>query len=124
MADYNERLFSGGFRGWLHSGRFQWLRNATREIDVSSVFELGCFDGKSISYLPREPDRYLGVAGCCSIEFGWLLPNRLGRLLQKRLPGVTKAEKAFCRLTVAATTPDHPAKRSRACWTRIATGDL
>jgi hypothetical protein len=54
-------LFDGGLRGWLHRGRFQWLRRAIRDADVSSVFELGCFDAKTLDYLPREPKRYVGV---------------------------------------------------------------
>ena len=61
-ASYNERLFSGGFRGWLHSARFLWLRdtmNAMR-IHPQSVLELGCYDGKVLDYLPTKPKRYEG----------------------------------------------------------------
>lgn len=61
MRGYNERLFSGGFRSYLHRARFNWLANVSRWVDTSSVFELGCFDAKSINYLPRRPARYVGA---------------------------------------------------------------
>jgi 2-polyprenyl-3-methyl-5-hydroxy-6-metoxy-1,4-benzoquinol methylase len=62
VATYNERLFNGGLRGFLHSGRFQWFRSQLRHLDVEpeSVCELGCYDGKLINYLPRAPRRYVG----------------------------------------------------------------
>lgn len=61
-ATYNERLFSGGFRGWLHSGRFLWLRDIMNELAVrpEAVLELGCYDGRAIDYLPAKPRRYEG----------------------------------------------------------------
>jgi 2-polyprenyl-3-methyl-5-hydroxy-6-metoxy-1,4-benzoquinol methylase len=59
---YNERLFSGGLRSKLHYARFHWLQ---REIlkagaQVDSVLEIGCFDGKTIDFLPQKPLRYCG----------------------------------------------------------------
>ena len=60
---YNDRLFSGyGFRSWLHSSRYLWLRKKLEQygIKYSSVIELGCYDGKSISYLPYPPEKYEG----------------------------------------------------------------
>lgn len=61
---YNERLFSSGFRRWLHFARFFWLRKKLSELNelfLQSVIELGCFDGKTIDFLPSKPNRYLGL---------------------------------------------------------------
>jgi len=63
-SSYNERLFSGGARKWLHEMRFRWLREQTRDME-GSVFELGCFDARSLDYLAFRPTRYLGV------DAGW-----------------------------------------------------
>jgi hypothetical protein len=62
-AGYNERLFAGGLRGRLHGARFHWLRESLRRIGAPCVrvLEIGCFDGRSIDYLPRHPERYLGL---------------------------------------------------------------
>lgn len=62
-AGYNERLFTKGIRGELHSARFKWLvRSLLRlKCDYQTVLELGCYDGKVIDYLPEKPVRYLGV---------------------------------------------------------------
>jgi len=59
---YNERLFSGGLRSKLHLARFHWLSAeiAKLHLPVDSVLELGCFDGKLIDLLPKEPSRYVG----------------------------------------------------------------
>jgi hypothetical protein len=61
-SGYNERLFQGGLRGWLHNGRFIWLRRICEGmgLDTSEVVELGCFDARSIAYLPSEPIVYCG----------------------------------------------------------------
>jgi len=62
-AGYNERLFSGGLRGRLHESRFRWLLKSLRKVDApcERILELGCFDGRSLSYLPRRPHAYLGL---------------------------------------------------------------
>lgn len=62
-AGYNERLFSKGLRGKLHSGRFEWVNHTLRRAGVpsNSVLELGAFDGKVINWLPEKPKRYLGL---------------------------------------------------------------
>lgn len=62
-AGYNERLFSGGVRGRLHGSRFVWLQESLRRVHAACdrVLELGCFDGRSLSYLPRKPRVYLGL---------------------------------------------------------------
>ena len=61
-AGYNERLFSGGVRKWLHEARFHWLTNQCIEFGLvqKTVLELGCFDARSISYLPMLPSQYYG----------------------------------------------------------------
>ncbi len=60
---YNERLFTRGFRAQIHLARFAWLRKmvATNSGDVPlRVLELGCFDGRSIDWLPVKPSLYDG----------------------------------------------------------------
>ncbi|MFL9922566.1 methyltransferase domain-containing protein [Paraburkholderia fungorum] len=59
---YNERLFSGGFRSYLHLARFEWVSGQIKKLSLSArtVLELGCFDGKLIDFLPTEPTRYVG----------------------------------------------------------------
>ncbi len=60
---YNARLFgSSAPRRWHHEARFRWLSRTVRRLGCvpGSVFELGCFDGKAIRYLPRIPTRYVG----------------------------------------------------------------
>jgi Methyltransferase domain len=61
-AGYNERLFRQGFRKKFHEARFHWLRRQfiNRKIQAGTVLELGCFDGRSIDYLPFEPLVYFG----------------------------------------------------------------
>lgn len=60
--DYNSRLFSSGIRGWAHSSRFRWLARTLSRLKVtpSRVLELGCFDGKTIDFLPTKPECYQG----------------------------------------------------------------
>lgn len=65
MAGYNERLFSGEIRGFLHRARFRWLKHVAANLDCSTVFELGCFDAKSIDQFPSMPVRYVGA------DAGW-----------------------------------------------------
>ncbi|MEW9586992.1 class I SAM-dependent methyltransferase [Paraburkholderia sp. DGU8] len=59
---YNERLFAGGFRGYLHLARFHWVARQIRRLGcpARTVLEIGCFDGKLIEFLPTEPTRYVG----------------------------------------------------------------
>ena len=66
-SGYNERLFSGGLRRRLHLARFHWVADAIArlQIPLDSVFELGCFDGKLLDFLPAPPGSYLGV------DAGW-----------------------------------------------------
>jgi hypothetical protein len=62
-AGYNERLFSGGVRGRLHGSRFAWLNQSLRKVGAPCVhvLELGCFDARSLHYLPQKPKSYLGL---------------------------------------------------------------
>lgn len=59
---YNERLFRGGLRRYVHMGRFLWLerRMARLDPDAATFVELGCYDGRTLEHLPRVPDRYVG----------------------------------------------------------------
>jgi hypothetical protein len=62
-SGYNERLFSKGFRARVHLARFAWLRKmAAKYLPEKSlrVVELGCFDGRSIGWLPVKPALYDG----------------------------------------------------------------
>ncbi len=62
-SGYNERIFGGGLRAYVHNSRFNWAQRVCkrRGQDLSSVFELGCFDGHLLDWLPAEPSYYLGV---------------------------------------------------------------
>jgi hypothetical protein len=42
-AGYNQRLFDGGFRVWLHLARFEWLRDALRRADIPCLSRLWMF---------------------------------------------------------------------------------
>lgn len=60
---YNDRIFSSGIRKKIHLARFRWLQKEINTLSVKhkSVIELGCYDGKTINYLPTFPDTYLGL---------------------------------------------------------------
>lgn len=62
-SSYNERLFGRGIRKKLHLGRYLWVSKEVNNLEskVSSVFELGCFDGKLIDWLQENNIRYLGA---------------------------------------------------------------
>ena len=65
MSTYNQKLFSGGLRGRLHQMRFKWLQKHLREKENAySLFELGCFDCRSLRFIPK-PSRYVGA------DAGW-----------------------------------------------------
>jgi 2-polyprenyl-3-methyl-5-hydroxy-6-metoxy-1,4-benzoquinol methylase len=60
---YNERIFSKGIRARLHLARFAWLHKTSAEFCLNKplrVVELGCFDGRSIEWLPAKPAWYDG----------------------------------------------------------------
>ena len=62
-ADYNERLFAGGFRRRFHLARFEWARRALIRAGApcKRVLELGSFDGRAIDFLPNRPQTYVGI---------------------------------------------------------------
>lgn len=62
QPDYNTRLFSGGLRGRLHYARFHWLQQilASRGLGPRRVIELGCFDAKTVEFLPSDIESYVG----------------------------------------------------------------
>jgi hypothetical protein len=59
---YNERLFKGGIRKYFHEARYIWIQKALKRLAIvqATVLELGCFDGKLLSYLPFKPELYIG----------------------------------------------------------------
>lgn len=60
---YNERLFSRGIRARMHLARFAWLKQVASSYDCGQpqrVVELGCFDGRSIEWLPFKLSLYDG----------------------------------------------------------------
>ena len=61
-SSYNDRLFKNGLRRRLHTARFHWVRKSILKYDceMNRVLELGCFDGKTLQFLPRMPDSYCG----------------------------------------------------------------
>jgi len=63
LDNYNERLFNGkSIRSKFHLARYIWLRNKLRQYKcpANSVLELGCFDGKTLEFLDKEPVLYEG----------------------------------------------------------------
>lgn len=65
MSNYNQKLFSGGIRGYLHHMRFNWLKkHITASENSFSLFELGCFDCRSLGFIPK-PTSYVGA------DAGW-----------------------------------------------------
>lgn len=65
MSNYNQILFSGGLRGRLHRLRFEWLKKQLEAAPQGySLCELGCFDCRSLSFIP-QPKAYVGI------DAGW-----------------------------------------------------
>lgn len=66
---YNERLFGKGIYGQHHMRRFKWLKNTLealcRQSPSISVLELGCYDAKTLEWIPVHVDRYVGI------DAGW-----------------------------------------------------
>lgn len=68
--DYNQRLFSKGLRKRWHLARFYWLREQLsrdfgEKLADCSAIELGCFDAKTLDFLPARPRHYMGY------DAGW-----------------------------------------------------
>jgi len=65
---YSEELFGKGIYARHHLGRFEWLRRkfkALADQPEISVLEVGCHDGRALSYIPRRVWRYAGF------DAGW-----------------------------------------------------
>ncbi len=85
-VDYNSRLFSAGLYGSHHRARFRWLRRKLTAFGLAraSVLELGCFDGKTVDWLPFEVERYVGL------DAGWESGERNGAAV-----GLAAAQRRF-----------------------------
>jgi hypothetical protein len=59
---YNQTLFRGGLRRFIHMGRFLWVARRMAELDanVESVVELGCYDGRVLEHVRSPLHRYVG----------------------------------------------------------------
>jgi SAM-dependent methyltransferase len=88
---YNERLFSGGIRKKLHSARYYWLVEQIERLDCSldNVLELGCFDAKTLDFLPKKPGYYLGY------DANWENSIQLAR---EKWAGVPNVEIKECQI--------------------------
>jgi hypothetical protein len=63
---YNERLFSGNWRTYIHTRRFRWLVEQITELNLhrARIVELGCYDAKTLQFLEHAgivPHEYLGL---------------------------------------------------------------
>lgn len=61
---YNELFFSGsGLRSYYHFARYRWLREQLEERTSGPlrIVELGCFDAKSIDFIPPRLETYVGL---------------------------------------------------------------
>jgi len=61
-SSYNDRLFGKGIRRKLHMGRYEWLLKQMDRLNCTegSMLELGCFDAKTLDFLPVRPTYYRG----------------------------------------------------------------
>lgn len=59
---YNERLFQGGLRRFIHLGRFLWLARRVAELDpdIETLVELGCYDGRVLEHVRPTLRHYVG----------------------------------------------------------------
>jgi hypothetical protein len=66
VTGYNERLFKGRFRGWFHLARFRWIKKicSIHSPDMKCVVELGCFDARTLDWIPT-PIKFYGY------DAGW-----------------------------------------------------
>lgn len=67
-SNYNKLVFPGSIRSRLKNMRFHWLRGKLAQEGASensfTLFELGCFDCRSLEHIPK-PAKYLGA------DAGW-----------------------------------------------------
>jgi hypothetical protein len=86
--EYNERLFKKGWRRYLHESRYLWLRKKLKQLELAdvSILELGCFDAKTIDYLPFGFSKYAGY------DANWENGLDLGKKRWKNNPAVQLVE--------------------------------
>jgi hypothetical protein len=86
--EYNDRLFKKGWRKYLHESRYLWLRSKMKQLELAdiSILELGCFDAKTIGYLPFGFNKYVGY------DANWEGGLELGKKKWKNKPDVTLIE--------------------------------
>jgi hypothetical protein len=92
MPGYNERLFqSRSLRSQYHLSRYFWLRDQLLKMALppKRMIELGCFDAKTLDFLPWQPGYYLGL------DAGWEGGLKLGR---ERWAGNKGVELIECRV--------------------------
>ena len=115
--DYNQRLFSGNWRSRIHLSRFYWLTAQMRRFELNRVriIELGCYDGKTIEFLDRAPEKYLGLdanweGGLDSGKVKWKgFPNIELKRCKKpeEIPATQKAfDVGVCMETLEHIPPD------------------
>jgi hypothetical protein len=107
---YNERLFRGIIRSRLHNARFHFLREALAGIPYRSVFELGCFDGRSIGALPHLPETYVGAdagweGGLDQARINWPQYKFIQATKASELADVPEADVSICMETLEHVFP-------------------
>lgn len=121
---YNERLFKNGLRKYFHLKRFSWLKNSLKRLDIcpETVLELGCFDGKTIEYLPVFPKEYLGY------DAGWENGLKTGKTTWSKYPQFQfilceKIEdfkpRTVCEISVCQETYEHLPLKDAAEYLKI-----
>ena len=61
---YNDYLFNGSFlRRYFHLSRFYWLQKTIirNKIKYKNILELGCGDGKTLDFIPKNVFNYCGL---------------------------------------------------------------
>ncbi len=90
---YNERLFNSGIRKKYHLSRFIWLAQTIDryKINADRVFEFGCFDAKTLNYLPSDIKYYEGH------DANWEGGLDFGKKIWKDKPHVKLVESSFVK---------------------------
>lgn len=68
LETYTQRLFGKGFYGRHHNRRFDWMRQKISALageHAIRVLEVGCFEGRVLSFIPVPVRRYVGF------DAGW-----------------------------------------------------
>ncbi len=111
--EYNERLFKRGWRKYLHESRYLWLHNKMKELNIvsPSILELGCFDAKTIDYLPFGLSKYVGYdanweGGLIAGKEKWKLNPQVQLIESYQLKDFNPGNKTF-DCSVAMETLEH-----------------